>query len=138
MQIQIFGNLSKHGVPKKYKKNGDENYKKFAAKAERFAKKLITKEPNLVKYLSFDQMVAIHFWTMDHFYIELNKSLRDGKDDWAAFCGPLSAGLFKLPFIDFTTTKVYSGICLSYSKQQEIQQQRRRIRESAEYDTGSI
>eukprot|EP01084_Bolivina_argentea_P049768 91526_1 len=66
---------------------------------------------------------------MDHFYSALNKSLKEKKDDWAPFCGPLSVGLYKLPFINFDKNKVYRGFCLSYDK---------KCKESAQYDKGSI
>eukprot|EP01084_Bolivina_argentea_P239438 402461_1 len=131
-----FWKFIKQWCIKQYKKQGNEFYDKFVAKAKRRTKKLLTQDKALVEHLSFDQITAIHFFTMDHFYSALNKSLREGKDDWAPFCGPLSIGLYKLPFIHFDKNKVYRGFCLSYDN--KFEDQRKRIRESAQYDKGSI
>eukprot|EP01084_Bolivina_argentea_P239439 402467_1 len=138
-----FWKFIKQWCIKQYKKKADENYAKFVAKAKRRTQKLITQDPGLVKHLSFDQIAAIHFYTLKDFYKGLNASLRDGKDNWAPFCGPMSIALYKLPFIDFDKVKnmpntVYRGFCLKHSKKQETQEQRQRIRESTEYDKGSI
>eukprot|EP01084_Bolivina_argentea_P318349 552063_1 len=112
---------------KKYKKQGNECYEKFVLKAKHHTNKLLTHNPQLVTHLSFDQIAAIHFYTMEHFYRGLNDSLRAGKVDWSPFCGCLSIALYKLPFINFDKNKVYLGFCLSQDKQQSIQ-----------YDKGSI
>eukprot|EP01084_Bolivina_argentea_P061613 112628_1 len=72
-------------------------YDKIKSIAKQKVDKMSLTDGELIRNMSFDEIAAIYLYTTNTIYRELNASLRDRKDEFAIFCGPLISGISKLP-----------------------------------------
>eukprot|EP01083_Nonionella_stella_P080887 222481_1 len=73
-------------------------YEQIKDIAKQKVDKMSKTDGELIKSMSFDEISAIYLYTTNTLYRELNASLRERKDEFAIFCGPLISGVSKLPF----------------------------------------